>query len=242
MLFSADSFSAVSAAFLASAVEIVEALTIVLAVAAVRGARPAILGTLAGLAALALLTIGLGPALAATPIIWLRLVLGVLLLAFGLGWLRKAILRAGGVLALHNEAEAFAAETALLTQQRATAWIAGVTAFKAVLIEGIEVVFIVLAVGAKPGLLAPAAIGAALAALTVLAAGALLRHPLTRIPENALKFTVGGLLTAFGVFWCGEGLGLTWPMGDATLPMLIVLIFGSGLILAARLRGGAPAT
>lgn len=241
MPFSADSLSAVSAAFLASAVEIVEALTIVLAVAAVRGARPAVAGTLAGLATLALLTVALGPALAATPIAGLRVVLGVLLLTFGLGWLRKAILRAGGVLAMHDEAEAFAEERAVLTRQRATDWIAGVAAFKAVLIEGIEVVFIVLAVGAKPGLLAPAAAGAALAALTVLAVGAVLRHPLTRVPENALKFTVGGLLTAFGVFWCGEGMGLVWPMGDAALPLLMILMFGSALFMAGRLRRGAAA-
>src|SRR5262249_41259449 len=152
--------TAVSAAFLASLVEVVEAFTIVLAVGTVRGWRPAALGTIAGLAALALLIVALGPALNLVPLHLLQIFIGVLLLLFGMRWLRKAILRAAGIIALHDEAAAFAKETASLSEaerrhETRLDWIAGVTAFKAVLLEGLEVVFIVIAVGAGRGLLIP---------------------------------------------------------------------------------------
>lgn len=222
------------ASFLASAVEVVEAFTIVLAVSVVRGPRPAILGTLSALGLLALVIIALGPMLAAVPIQGLQLTIGVLLIVFGLGWLRKAVLRAGGVLSLHDEAAAFQEETEALRSEsaadaRAADWLAGLAAFKAVLLEGTEVVFIVLAVGARPGLLAPAAFGAAAACVLVLAFGVMLRRPLTRVPENTLKFLVGGLLTGFGVFWSCEGLGAPWPGGDWAIPGLVAFYLIAGL-------------
>jgi uncharacterized membrane protein len=231
----------VGAAFIASAVEVVEAFTIVLAVAVVRGLRPAIAGTAAALAVLALAVAVLGPLLASVPVRGLQLVVGVLLLVFGLGWLRKAVLRAGGALPLHDEASAFAEETAELRAEaaanaKAADWVAGLAAFKAVLLEGTEVVFIVLAVGARPGLLAPAAIGAAAACVLVLGLGAIVHAPLSRVPENTLKFVVGGLLTGFGVFWCCEGLGSPWPGGDWAIPGLILFYLIAGWAMAWMVR------
>jgi len=231
----------VGASFIASAVEIVEAFTIVLAVSVVRGARPAILGTAAALAILAVVVALFGSLLSAVPLPNLRIVLGVLLLVFGLGWLRKAILRAGGALPLHDEDAAYAQETESLRREvtahaQAADWLGGMTAFKAVLLEGIEVVFIVLAVGARPGLLIPAAIGAAAACALVLAVGVFLHRPLARIPENSLKFVVGGVLTAFGVFWCCEGLSAPWPGGDWAILPLVAFFLAMGLFMAALVR------
>src|SRR5436305_5687797 len=145
--------SAVTAAFLASLVEVVEAFTIVLAVATLRGWRPAVLGTTAGLAVLAGIILLLGPLLDRIPITSLQLAIGILLLLFGMGWLRKASLRAAGVIPLHDEDAIFASSSAQLaavsgTRRTSLEWIAGLTAFKAVLLEGLEVVFIVIAVGA----------------------------------------------------------------------------------------------
>jgi len=225
----------VGAAFIASTVEIVEAFTIVLAVSVVRGVRPAALGTLAALAILIAAIAVFGPLLSLVPIHGLQLTVGVLLLVFGLGWLRKAVLRAGGAIPLHDEAAAFDREAASLERQ-AGDWLAGVAAFKAVLLEGTEVVFIVLAVGARPGLLLPAAAGAAAACVLVLAVGMLVRRPLTRIPENSLKFAVGCLLTGFGAFWSCEGLGAPWPGGEWAILGLIGLYGGAGLAMAAALR------
>jgi uncharacterized membrane protein len=215
------------AAFLASLVEFVEALTVVLAVATVRGWRPALTGTGFGLAALALLVAVLGPALARIPLDLVQLVVGALLLLFGLRWLRKAILRAAGVVALHDEDAAFAAETATLRRGDA---VGIATAFKIVMLEGIEVVFIVVAIGAAGGLLVPASLGAAAALLVVIALGAALHRPLARIPENALKFAVGVLLAAFGTFWAGEGIGITWPGEDWAV---LGLIAGFALVALA---------
>ncbi len=243
----AQSAPVVLAAFAASSVEVVEAFTIVLAVSVVRGIRPAVAGAVAALALLGAVTAVFGPLLSRVPVHGLQTVVGVLLLVFGLGWLRKAVLRAGGALALHDEAAAFSQETALLRRasatERAADWLAGAAAFKAVLLEGTEVVFIVLAVGARPGLLAPAALGAGAACLVVLAAGLVLRAPLTRVPENSLKFLVGGLLTGFGVFWCCEGLGAPWPGGDWAIPGLVAFYLAAGalLALAVRRKSTAPA-
>ncbi|MBA3811064.1 MAG: hypothetical protein H0X27_05360 [Caulobacteraceae bacterium] len=238
----------VGAAFLASAVEVVEAFTIVLAVSVVRGPRPATLGTAAALALLALAVAVLGPLLAKVPIHGLQLTIGVLLTVFGLGWLRKAVLRAAGALPLHDEAAVFREQTSALQRQadahdRAADWLAGVAAFKAVLLEGTEVVFIVLAVGARPGLLAPAALGAAAACAVVLAAGIAIRRPLSKIPENSLKFAVGALLTGFGVFWSAEGLGAPFPGGDWSILALVGLFLAAGAALAslARRRVARPA-
>lgn len=232
---------ALSAAFLASLVEVVEAFTIVLAVGTVRGWRPALAGTGCALGVLALLVLLLGPALTQVPLQALQLVIGVLLMMFGLRWLRKAILRAAGFIALHDEEAAFAKETAALQTGGAGGanrhdWIAGLTAFKAVMLEGIEVVFIVLAVGAGRGLLWPASLGALAACALVLALGLVLRKPLARVPENTLKFAVGVMISAFGIYWTGEGLGADWPGGDLAILALAALLLASGLTLVAALR------
>lgn len=213
---------AIAAAFLASLVEAVEALTIVLAVAIVRGWRPAALGVVAGLIVLALIVLALGPLLDHVPLHLLQLVIGILLLLFGLRWLRKAILRAAGIIPLHDEATAFAAETAELREQarRSEArlgLIAALTTFKAVLLEGLEVVFIVIALGSGRGMLLPASIGAVAACVAVAAVGLIVHRPLARVPENTLKFAVGIMLSAFGVFWTGEGLGVPWPGEDLAI-------------------------
>jgi uncharacterized membrane protein len=187
---------AISAAFLSSLVEAVEALTIVLAVGTVRGWRPAGLGALAGLVLLALIVLALGPLLDRVPLYLLQLAIGVLLLLFGMRWLRKAILRAAGVLPLHDEAIAFATETAQLREQERNHkarldWLAALASFKAVFLEGLEVVFIVIAVGAGRGLMIPASIGAIAACVLVAGIGLAVHHPLARVPENTLKFAVG---------------------------------------------------
>ncbi len=218
-----------AAAFLGSLVECIEALTVVLAVATVRGWRSALLGAGAGAAFLAALICALGPALGAVPMARLQLGVGVLLVLFGMRWLRKAILRAAGLIALHDEAQTYARQSGALRAHRgARDWIAIATAFKAVVLEGLEVVFIVVAVGAAGRLLVPAGAGAAAAALLVIGAGLALHRPLARAPENLLKFAVGILLSAFGVFWAGEGLGFPWPGAD-----LSILGLAGGLLLTA---------
>jgi uncharacterized membrane protein len=232
---------AVSAAFLASLVEVVEAFTIVLAVATLRGWRPAALGTTAGLAVLAGIVLLLGPLLDRIPVTSLQLAIGILLLLFGMGWLRKASLRASGVIPLHDEDAIFAAETAELNKQadrrrRNLDWVAGITALKAVLLEGLEVVFIVIAVGAGRGLMLPASLGAIAACAVVLVVGALVHRPLSRVPENTLKFGVGVMLSAFGVFWTGEGLGIAWPGQDLALLLFAALFLGAGLMGSALAR------
>jgi uncharacterized membrane protein len=232
---------AISAAFLGSLVEVVEAFTIVLAVGTMRGWRPALTGTAAGLGLLAILVLVLGPVLDQVPLRALQLVIGVLLLLFGLRWLRKAILRSAGIMALHNEALAFARETAVLNdsarrEDRHLAWIAGLAAFKAVVLEGVEVVFIVIAVGAGRGLLWPASLGALAACLLVLAIGFIVHKPLARVPENTLKFGVGVMLSAFGVYWTGEGLGVEWPGHDAAILVLALGFLAVGLGLASLVR------
>jgi len=215
------------AAFLASTVEFVEALTVVLAVGTVRGWRGALTGAGAALLVLLLLIGTFGPALTRIPLGPVQLVVGTLLLLFGMRWLRKAILRAAGVIPLHDEAAAFAKESRSLQAQTRSGhrWdgIAIAAAFKITMLEGIEVVFIVIAVGAGgPGLLLPAALGALAALIAVVLLGLLVHKPLTAIPENALKFTVGVLLSAFGAFWLGEGIGLDWPGDDWSIPGLIM--------------------
>ncbi|MBV8510752.1 MAG: TMEM165/GDT1 family protein [Xanthobacteraceae bacterium] len=232
---------AISAAFLGSMVEAVEALTIVLAVASVRGWRPAGLGALSGLGLLAAIVLALGPLLNHVPLHPLQLLIGILLLLFGMRWLRKAILRAAGLIPLHDESKAFAQETEQLREQalRHEArldWVAGLASFKAVLLEGIEVVFIVLAVGAGHGLLVPASIGAVAACLLVVAIGFALHRPLARVPENTLKFAVGVMLSAFGVFWTGEGLGVTWPGEDLAIIAFVVLFLVIALLAVTLAR------
>jgi uncharacterized membrane protein len=212
----------VTAAFLGSLVECVEAFTIVLAVGTVRGWRSALLGTAGGLAALTLLVVVLGPALGAIPITILQLVIGVLLLLFGLSWLRKAVRRAAGAIPLRDERRAFESATEALGDAGATpraGWdsMAIVTTFKAVVLEGVEVAFIVLTVGAAGHMIMPASLGAAGAAVVVAIAAVALRRPLAKVPENTLKLGVGVLLASFGAFWLGEGLGFPWPGGDLSI-------------------------
>ncbi len=225
----------ITAVFLASLVEAVEALTIVLAVATVRGWRPAGVGALAGLLSLAVIVLALGPALEIVPLRLLQAVIGILLLLFGMRWLRKAILRAAGVIPLHDEDKAFAKTTAELQREGAAAaqradWLAGIASYKAVLLEGLEVVFIVIAVSAGRGLLVPASVGALAACALVAGAGLILYRPLARVPENTLKFAVGVMLSAFGLFWTGEGLGVPWPGEDLAIVAFIVLFLATGLV------------
>jgi uncharacterized membrane protein len=230
----------VVAVFLACAVEMVEAATIVLAVGVTRGWRAALLGVAAGLVALAAVIAALGPALTAIPINSLRLVVGALLLVFGLGWLRKAILRAAGLKALHDEEASFHAER---ERSREAARAAGgldtygfTVTFKGVLLEGLEVVFIVITFGTNQGSIGLASLGAAAAVLVVLAAVVVVRGPLSRVPENTMKFGVGALLTSFGMFWGAEGAGVEWPGADLALAVLIPLTFAVSLGLVAALR------
>jgi uncharacterized membrane protein len=234
----------VLAAFLASLVEFVEALTVVLAVGTVRGWRPALAGTGLALAVLAALVLALGPALARIPLPVVQVAVGTLLLLLGMRWLRKAILRAAGRIALHDELAVFAGETAQLrggVRRLVAGWdqVAVATAFKIVMLEGIEVVFIVIAIGAAGGLLLPAGLGAGAALLLVVALGLVLHRPVARVPENQLKFAVGVLLAAFGTFWVGEGIGLAWPGGDWSILALIGGFLLVALLLTHRAAGPA---
>jgi uncharacterized membrane protein len=217
---------AVLAAFLASLVEFVEALTVVLAVGSVRGWSGAISGSVAALAVLLVLIAGLGRALERVPLDAVQMVVGALTLLFGLRWLRKAILRSAGQIPLHDEAAAYSKNTAAMRKLgSARAWdrIAFVAGFQITMLEGTEVVFIVLATSAGgAGLLLPASFGALAALVLVVALGFALRRPLANIPENTLKFAVGVLLSAFGTFWVAEGFGVRWPGGDWAIPALVV--------------------
>lgn len=237
----------VTAAFLASMVEFVEALTVVLAVGTVRGWRGALAGTGAALLALLLIVLLLGPALTRIPLGAVQTGVGALLLLFGMRWLRKAILRAAGIIPLHDEAATFTTRTEHLRKFGAGGhWdrIAIATAFKITMLEGIEVVFIVVAVGAGgKGLLIPASIGALAALLIVALLGAVVHRPLAAIPENTLKFAVGVLLSAFGVFWFGEGIGIDWPGADWSILGLVAAFLAVALLAVglARRDGRAEA-
>ncbi|MBV9338884.1 MAG: hypothetical protein JO243_23595 [Solirubrobacterales bacterium] len=233
--------------FLACAVEAVEALTIVLAVGVTRSWRWALTGVAAGTVALAAIVAALGPALASVPINALRVVVGGLLLVFGLQWLRKAVLRAAGLKAMRDEDKEFAAETD--AARAATGAGAGfdaytfTIAFKGVLLEGLEVAFIVVTFGASQHNVGLAAAAAAAAVLVVVVTGFVVRAPLARVPENAMKFAVGVMLTSFGIFWGAEGAGATWPGGDAALLVIIpgVLLASLGLVPWLRRAAAAPA-
>jgi uncharacterized membrane protein len=212
----------------------VEALTIVLAVGVTRGWRSALLGVAAGLASLTVIVAALGPALTVIPIDGLRLVVGGLLLIFGLQWLRKAMLRASGFKALHDEDAIFRKETEELRAASGRAdvdWYSFTVAFKGVLLEGLEVAFIVLTFGAAQHSVSIAAAGAGGAAIVVGIVGLVVHRPLSRVPENSMKFTVGVMLTAFGTFWGGEGAGVKWPGGDVALLVLI------GFVACAAIGG-----
>jgi uncharacterized membrane protein len=247
MLVTVRSVLLASAVALACAVEMVEALTIVLAVGITRGWRAVRWGIVAALAALATVVATLGPSLKVMPLDALRLVVGFLLLSFGLQWLRKAILRAAHRLPMHDEDEAFAREVA--ETRRATPvpdrgfdWYAFTVACKGVLLEGLEVAFIVVTFGAAHRDL-PLAVAAALGALFVVSgAGAIVHRPLARVPENTMKLVVGLMLTAFGSFWGAEGAGARWPGGDAAIAFLLVVYAAITFALVHRLgRGARPA-
>jgi uncharacterized membrane protein len=239
------------ATFLAASVEWVEALTIVLAVGLFRSWRSALVGTLAAAVVLAVLVGGLGAALSAyVPIGLVRTVVGVFLLLFGLRWLHKAVLRSAGLKALHDEAESFQETRRHLLAGGAAVsteldWAGVATAFNGVLLEGLEVVFIVLALGGLHNLDAALA-GAAAAIVAVVGLGIVVRQPLTRVPENRMKFVVGVMLTAFGTFFAGEGLGVVWWHDDLVLLPLIALYLAAALLLVlwmrrpSRVRGAEP--
>ena len=238
-------FLLVAAAFLASTVEMVEALTIVLAVAVTRGWRSAGWGVAAALVALAAIVAAFGPALAKLPIDSLRVVIGTVLLVFGLQWLRKAILRASGLKALHDEEAIYEAEVALLRaagERPGRDWYAFTVAFKGVFLEGLEVAFIVVTFGGTQHNVGLAAIGAAAALVVVLIAGAVVHAPLSRVPENTLKFGVGVMLSSFGIFWSGEGAGVKWPGSDASLLGVIAFVILMSFGLVALLKRADAAT
>ena len=231
------------AAFLASLVECVEALTVVLAVGRVRGWRSALEGAAAALGLLAAIVAVLGPALPHIPLHLVQLVVGAMILLFGLRWLRKAILRSAGLIPLHDEQAAFQREAAAMRRAgRAPGRdkLAFTAAFHITMLEGTEVVFIVVALGAGgTGLLLPAGLGAAAALLVIVALGAVLHRPLARVPENTLKFVVGILLSAFGTFWVGEGAGFAWPGSDLAIPCLMAAYLAIALCLVPMCRAGA---
>jgi uncharacterized membrane protein len=222
-------------------VEGVEALTIVLAMGVTRGWRSALAGTLAASLVLAVIVAALGPALTVIPIEVLRLVVGALLLVFGLQWLRKAILRASGWRALRDEdsvfeREAAAARAAGSEERAGLDWYGFTVSFKGVLLEGLEVAFIVLTFGSTQGSIPLAVVGAVAAVVLVVITGIIVRGPLSRVPENTLAFAVGVMLTTFGTFWGAEGAGVDWPGDDASLPVVLAFVVVLSLAYVTALR------
>jgi uncharacterized membrane protein len=237
-----------AAVFLACVVEAVEATTIILAAGTARDWRSAITGMTVALVALVAIVAALGPAVSALPLRELRLVVGALLLIFGLQWLRKAILRASGHKALHDEEGIYAAhiaEAQSAPRRRFGSvpdWYAFTLSFKGTLLEGLEVVFIALTFGSNAHNIPLAGVAAGAAVVLVAVIGVAVRAPLARVPENTLKFVVGIMLTAFGMFWGAEGAGAHWPGSDAALLVLapVIALFAVGLV--ALLRRGNRAT
>jgi uncharacterized membrane protein len=226
--------------FAASAVEMVEALTIVLAVGVTRGWRATAWGGVIALVALATIVVILGPAINRIPLDALRVFVGALLLIFGLQWLRKAILRASGHKALHDEDAIFAREVAESEQaavdEQGFDWYAFTIAFKGVFLEGLEVAFIVVTFGAAQGRIGLAALGALTALIVVGTAGVIVHAPLTRVPENWLKLGVGVMLTSFGTFWSAEGAGVSWPGGEICLVAVVGFVIALTWVLTMALR------
>jgi len=236
--------------FVACAVEAIEALTIVLAAGLTREWRSTFQGMAVALAVLAAIVAALGPTITLLPLTALRLVVGALLAIFGLQWLRKAILRATGYKSLHDEASAYLREVtaakaaAPSSRGRVHDWYAFTLSFKGVLLEGLEVVFIVITFGANQHDVGAAVIGAAAAVIVVAVTGVLVRAPLARVPENAMKFAVGIMLTSFGIFWGAEGAGVSWPSQDAALLVLVPVVALVALcytVLLRPRRGRSPA-
>ena len=234
--------AAVGAAFSASLVECVEALTIVLAVSSVSGWRSGLLGAACGALLLSATVALAGSALVRVPLNDLHVLVGVILLVFGLSWLRKAVLRTAGMKAQRDEAAIYSEQIKAMRSSLHAGSVdslnvlAMTAAFKAVVIEGIEVVLIVVSVGRMAGALVPAAAGATAAAIAVAALGLAIHRPLTRVPENALKFGVGVVIVSFGIFWLGEGLGLAWPGGDLAVAVIIAGVFALAHLCAAIYR------
>ncbi|HMA37569.1 MAG TPA: hypothetical protein VKY74_24155 [Chloroflexia bacterium] len=232
--------------FLASAVEVVEAVTLVLAAGVTRGWRSTWIGVLAATLTLVALVVVFGPGLQTLiPLDALRVVIGTLLLIFGLQWLRKAIMRYTGMKALHDETLIYQREVNELRTAPGTAgtmdWTAFTVAYKGVLLEGLEVIFIVITFGLTAGDMTPALLGAGAAAVLVTAIAFAVRGPMSRVPENTLKFVVGLMLTAFGTFWAGEGVGLNWPGADwAILALLAVYAVVGGLLIVLLRPRVAP--
>jgi uncharacterized membrane protein len=234
---SAASAGLLVSVFLAAAVEFVEALTIVLAMGVTRGWRSALTGVAAAVAVLAVVATVAGYALGTwLPEALLQLIVGTLLLIFGLQWLRKAVLRSAGLKARNDEDETFEEELAAARaagdeRRLGMDWFGFVVSFKGVLLEGMEVVFIVITFGLNADNVPLAAVGAAAAAVVVVAAGLAVHRPLARVPQNTIKFVVGLMLSTFGTFWAVEGLGLFapggdslgWPGGEAALPAVLAL-------------------
>ncbi|MGH3509999.1 MAG: COG4280 domain-containing protein [Nocardioidaceae bacterium] len=231
------------AVFLACVVEAVEATTIVLAAGTARDWRSALTGVVAGLGVLGVIVAALGPAVSRVPLGGLRVVVGGLLLVFGLQWVRKAILRASGYKALHDEETIYrtqlaAAESAVPEARAGVSdWYAFTLSFKGVVLEGLEVVFIVLTFGSNQHDIPLATVAAVVAVVLVAVLGFSVRAPLARVPENTMKFVVGVMLTGFGTFWGAEGAGASWPGGDAALLVLIPVIAAFALALVALMRG-----
>jgi uncharacterized membrane protein len=228
------------AAFLASTVEMVEALTIVLAVAVTRGWRSAASGVAAALAALTMIVVGFGPAITKLPINALRVVVGSVLLIFGLQWLRKAILRASGLKALHDEDAIYRTEVDELRGASGHDWYAFTVAFKGVFLEGLEVAFLVVTFGGAQHNIGLAAAGAAVALVLVVIVGMIVHAPLTRVPENTLKFGVGIMLTSFGIFWSAEGAGAHWPGSDLAILALLGIVTAVSFAIVAAARRQPP--
>ncbi len=238
--------SVAAVAFLAASVEMVEALTLVLAAGVSRGWRSAFLGSGAAVVVLLLVVAVFGVAiLRLVPIDVLRIGLGLFLLLFGLKWLKKAILRQSGRKPVHNEDAVYTREvSALADSPHSVRGIDGegfATAFNGTLLEGLEVALIIVAVGRATGQLGSAALGAVAAVVLVGAAGVALRKPLARMPENLLKYVVGLMLTTFGTFWAGEGVGVNWPGKDLSVIGLLVLFLMVSLVAVQRLRAPIPA-
>jgi uncharacterized membrane protein len=241
----------VLSSFIASAVEFVEALTVVLAVGVTRQWRSTLLGVGAAVVVLTSLVTVLGLTIATlVPIELLRLVVGAVLIVFGLQWLTKAVLRAAGARASRNELANFGRELVALANEppvpdTGVDWISFTVAFKGVLLEGLEVAFIVVTFGAAGGQLVPALIGAGLAGIGVLGAGVAVRRPLAHLPENQLKFGVGLMLLSFGTFWAGEGIGIDWPVSDLSILLLLAGYLAASLlavriVAAGLLKPGLP--
>jgi uncharacterized membrane protein len=231
------------AAFLGSSVECVEALTIVLAVGLTRGWRAPLYGTVAAIVLLAVLVVVFGQLIVTrVPELTLKLIIGTLLVLFGLRWLHKAVLRSAGVVATHDETKAYAdAVSSLQATTDKRDWVGFTLALKGVFLEGLEVVFIVIAVGGTSKSLGIAVAGGLLAMVVVAAIGVVVRKPLAQVPENTLKYAVGIILTSIGTFWAGEGMGATWPLDFVSIAGLAVIYFAASRVAIALIRRPALA-